>query len=253
MPERIEQRLAALAAEIEFPPTPDLAPAVTARAGAPAPSRRRMRPARRSLALALAALALLAAGAGAVPAVREAVGDLLGLDGATVERVPRLPTSPGGLDLGRPVTLDQAADALRFAPAVPRGGRLGSPDGVYLRGRGRWAQLTLLYRPTRDLPALPARRAGLLLTQFRGDLAPELVAKFIAPETGTRRVRVNGSPGFWIEGPHSFAYRGAGGLIRTEDLRLAGSTLLWTRGPVLIRLESALSLQRALEIARGTR
>ena len=65
MPDRLEQRLAALAAEIEFPPTPDLAPAGRPRASAEAAPRRRLvRPARRSLALALAALALLAAGRG---------------------------------------------------------------------------------------------------------------------------------------------------------------------------------------------
>lgn len=245
MPNRLEQRLSALAAEIDFPTTPDLAPAVTARAGKPTPRRRRMRPARRSLALALGALAVLAAGAGAVPAVRDAVGDLLGLDGATVERVPRLPASPGGLDLGRPVTLEEAAGVLRFAPGVPGDARLGAPDGVYLRGRGQLAQVTLLWRRSGEPP--------LLLTQFRGDLSPDLVGKFIGPDTGTRRVRVQGSPGFWIEGRHSFAYRDASGLIRTEELRRAESTLLWTRGRVLLRLEAALPLQRALEIARGVR
>jgi hypothetical protein len=253
MPDRLEQRLSALAAEIDFPTTPDLAPAVTARAGEPTPRRRRMRPARRSLALALGALAVLAAGAGAVPAVRDAVGDLLGLDGATVERVPRLPASPGGLDLGRPVTLEEAAGVLRFAPAVPGDARLGAPDGVYLRGRGQLAQVTLLWRPSGELPALGPSRAGLLLTQFRGDLSPDLVGKFIGPNTGTRRVRVQGSPGFWIEGRHAFAYRDASGLIRTEELRRAESALLWTRGRVLMRLEAALPLQRALEIARGVR
>ncbi len=243
MPDRLEQRLAALAAEIEFPPTPDLAPTVSARIGEPAPRRRLVRPARRSLALALAALALLAAGAAAVPAVRDAVGDLLGLDGATVERVPRLPASPGAIDLGRPVTLDAAAEQLGFRPLVPHDPRLGAPDGVYLRGRGPRGQLTLAYRPSPEL----------FLTQFRGDLSPDLIGKFIGPDTGTRRVRVDGAPGFWIDGPHSFAYRDERGLIRIEELRLAESTLLWTSARLLLRLESDLPLRRALEIARSVR
>ena len=246
MPDRLEQRLAALAAEIEFPPTPDLAPAVAARVAPSAPRRRRARPARRSLALALAALALLAAAAGAVPAVRDAVGDLLGLDGATVERVPRLPASPGQLDLGRAATLDDAAEALGFRPRLPHDRGLGIPDGVYLRGRGRLAQVTVLHRPSRDLPRV-------LLTEFRGDLSPDLVRKFIGPGTGTKRVSVNGSQGFWIEGRHSFAYRDANGAIRIEDQRLAESTLLWTSGHVLLRLEAELPLERALEIASGVR
>jgi hypothetical protein len=212
-----------------------------------------MRPARRSLALALAALALFAAAAAAVPAVRDAVGDILGLDGATVERVPRLPASPGGIDLGRRVTAQEAGHELRAHLRVPHNPRLGAPDGVFLRGRGQVAQATLLYRPSRDLPAVASTGVGLLLTQFRGDLSPDLVAKFIGPDTGTKRVRVNGAPGFWIEGPHSFGYRDANGLIRTDELRLSGSSLLWRQGPMLLRLEASLPLRRALEIARDVR
>jgi len=240
MPDRLEQRLAALAPEIQYPPTPDLAPAVAARLSEAAPRRRRMRPARRSLALALGALALLAGAAGAVPAVRDAVGDILGLDGATVERVPRLPASPGGIDLGRPVTARHAERELGARLLVAHDASLGRPDGVYLRGRGRTAQATLVY-------------GGVLLTQFRGDLNPELVGKFIGPDTGTRRVRVRGEPGFWIEGPHSFGYRGPDGQIRVEELRPSGSALLWTQEPMLLRLEAGLSLRRALEIARDVR
>ncbi len=240
MPDRLEQRLAALAAEIEFPPTPDLAPAVAARLGEPAPRRRRIRPARRSLALALVALALLAAAAGAVPAVRDAVGDLLGFDGATVERVPRLPASPGEVDLGRPVSAGEAARELGAPLRMPPDALIGEPHGVYLRGQGRTAQVTLVY-------------GGLLLTQFRGDLNPDLVAKFIGPDTGTRHVRVRGAPGFWIAGPHSFGYRDADGQIRVEELRRSERALLWTRGAMLLRLEASLPLQRALEIAREVR
>jgi hypothetical protein len=180
--------------------------------------------------------------AGVVPAVRDAVGDLLGIGGATVERVPELPHTPGGVDLGRPVT--------GLSVRVPHDELLGSPDGTYLRGRGRVAQATLLYRPAPGLPAIAGTRIGLLLTQFRGDLDQDLVEKFVGPGTGTRRVRVRGDRGFWIDGPHTFGYRDANGLVRVEDRRLAGRTLLWRSGRLLIRLESALPLSRALEIAR---
>ena len=187
-------------------------------------------------------LLLLAAAAGAVPAVRDAVGDLLGLGGATVERVPELPPSPGAVELGRRVE--------GLPPLVPHDSRLGAPDGSYVRGRGQAAQATVLYRPGPGLPAIAGTRIGLLLTQFRGDLDPDLVQKFIGPGTGTRRVRVGAAPGFWIDGPHAFGYRDAEGLVRIEDRRLAGRTLLWREGPLLLRLESALPLRRALEIAR---
>ena len=251
MPDRLEQRLAALAAEVEFPPTPDLAATVRSRIaeGAPRPPRRPV-PARRSLALALAVLLVLAAVAGAVPAVRDAVGDLLGLDGATVERVPQMPEAPGSLDLGRPVTLAEARERVAFPVRVPADTALGEPDAVYLRGRRPFAQVTLVHRPQPGLPRIATGPVGLLLTEFRGDLDPDLVQKFIGPGTGTRRVRVCPDDGFWIEGPHSFAYRDAQGEVRTEDRRLAANTLLWQRGPVLLRLESELPLRRALEIAR---
>ena len=260
MPEPLEQRLEALAAEIEFPPTPDLAAAVLPRVAA-TPSRRRRRllpgagrapvPARRALVLALAALALLAAAAAAVPPVRDAVRDLLGLGGATVERVPRLPATPGGLDLGRPVTAAEAEEQAPFALRRPRDSELGSPDAVYLRGRPPHVQVTLAYRPKPGLPPIAAGPAGLLLTQFRADLDPDLIQKFIGPDTGTRRVRVGPSRGFWLEGPHSFAYRDPDGRVRIEERRTAANTLLWPRGPVLLRLESRLGLERSLAIARS--
>ena len=91
---------------------------------------------------------------------------------------------------------------------------------------------------------------SLLLTQFRGDLDPDLDEKLIGPGTGTRRVRVRGDRGFWIDGPHTFGYRDPNGLVRVEERRLAARTLLWRSGRQLIRLESELPLRRALEIAR---
>ena len=253
MADRLEQRLVELAATVEFPPTPDLAPAVAARVARSPARPRRLVTARRSLVLALVALAVLAAVAGAVPGVRHALRDLFGLGGATVERVPQLPASPGGLELGRPVTLAQAREDAAFRLRVPYDPELGPPDATYLRGRPPLAQATLVYRPRRGLPTVEAGGAGLLLTEFRGDLEPDLVRKFIGPDTGTRRVRVGSATGFWVEGPHSFGYRDANGVVRIDQRRLASGTLLWRRGPVLLRLESELPLRRALEVARSVR
>ena len=252
MPDLLEQRLAALGSELEFPPTPDLAPAVMAQVSTARPRpRRRLVPARRTVAVALALLALLAAAAAAVEPVRHAVRDLLGLEGATVERVPRLPVTPGGLDLGRPGTLETATQRASFAVRVPGDSSLGAPDAVYLRGRGSRAVVTLLFRPQPGLPPIAAGSVGLLLTQFRGDLSPLLVEKFIGPGTGTRELRVGAERGFWIQGPHSFAYRDDRGEVRVEERRLAANTLLWQDGRVLLRLESRLGLERTLAIARS--
>src|SRR4051794_41660124 len=62
MPE-LERMLAAVGEELDWPPTPDLAPGVMERLAQPAPRRRRLPIARRSLALAFAALLLLAGAA----------------------------------------------------------------------------------------------------------------------------------------------------------------------------------------------
>ena len=77
----LERRLTQLGRELDWPETPDLAPAVRRRIASPAPTRRR-RPLilRRSLAIALASLLLLAGGVfAAVPSVRDAVLEFFGL------------------------------------------------------------------------------------------------------------------------------------------------------------------------------
>ena len=63
-----------------------------------------------------------------------------------------------------------------------------------------------------------------------------------------------GAPGIFLSGgPHVVFYRDASGEIRNETLRLAGNTLLWERGELLLRLESALPLEEALRVARSVR
>jgi hypothetical protein len=117
-----------------------------------------------------------------------------------------------------------------------------------------WDTITRLNRWLEPgLPPIEAGPAGLLFTQFRADLDSDLIQKFIGPGTGTRRVRVGPSSGFWLEGPHSFAYRDPDGQIRIEERRLAANTLLWRSGPLLLRLESRLDLERTLDIARSIR
>jgi hypothetical protein len=253
MPDRLEQRLAGLASEIDFPPTPDLVGPVSARIGVAPRRRRRLVPARRTLALAVVALAVLAAAAAALPPVREAVRDVFGIGGVTVERVPRLPAAPAGLELGRPASLSTARRVAGFELREPDDRMVRSPDAVYVRGRPPVVQVTLAYRPRPGLPRITAAAVGLILTQFRGDIDPDLAQKLLAPGTGTRRGRIGSASGLWIEGPHTFAYRDARGNVRAEERRLATNTLLWREGRVLLRLESRLGLRRALEIARSLR
>jgi len=79
----------------------------------------------------------------------------------------------------------------------------------------------------------------------------ELVRLFGVPFT-VEPVAVNGQPGFWIQGaPHLFFYRvgGSTGSIEQETLRLAGNTLIWTQGNLLLRLEAQVDKATALRIA----
>ncbi|HEV3001070.1 MAG TPA: hypothetical protein VGW75_10070 [Solirubrobacteraceae bacterium] len=253
MPERIEDRLHALRDEVAWPSTPDIARAVAARleAGAPedAASRRSAQPpARRPLArrprrLAVAvALALLvpAAGALAVPSVRDDVLDWLGLQGAEVRRAPALPSArpPGDGDLGRPVSLDEAARLAGFRPALPAA--LGPPEEVRFDESSGF--VTLVYD-------------GLVVAQARGALTHELVRKIVTTRTEVRAVRVGGAPGVFLDGaPHAYLYVAPDGTVQEDRARLAGSTLVFNRGDTLVRIEGkGLELGRALRIARSLR
>ncbi|MGH2844974.1 MAG: hypothetical protein ACRDL0_02945 [Thermoleophilaceae bacterium] len=284
MPE-LERTLARLGEELDWPRTPDLAASVTARlraaeeatsAGAPpAPAREPTHPAlarrpslrprfvlparpaslRRSLALALVALLVLAGAVlAAVPGARDAVLELFGLQGATVEQRRTLPTPPADrpLDLGRRTTLAGARDRLAFAPLLPAG--LGPPDGVYVREAVPGGELLLAYEPSRELPRARSTRLGLLVTEFRGDLVPAYVGKIAGLRSTVERLRVDGRRAIWLEGaPHLFFYRAPGGRFVESRLRLAQNVLLMERGPLLVRLEGAFELERAIWIARSLR
>src|SRR5918998_1366703 len=84
---------------------------------------------RRALVLALVSLLVLSGAVfAAVPSVRDAVLEFIGLQGATVERREDLPPPPPiePLDLGALTTLEAAGERLAFEPLVP--GDPGEPD-----------------------------------------------------------------------------------------------------------------------------
>jgi hypothetical protein len=159
--------------------------------------------------------------------------------------------------LGERVTLVEAQARVGFPVLVPAS--LGAPDEVYVGAQPPGGQVALVYHPRPDLPAGgPAEPAGagLLLTQFRGDLNVDrgLIAKGLGPDTTIETVAVEGGAGLWIAGrPHSFFYRDASGQVRDETVRLAGNTLLWERDRLTLRLEGAATRDDALRIAIALR
>jgi hypothetical protein len=243
----LELALEDLGRHLELPPTPDLAARVRPRL---ADRPRRRLPLRRPVALALAGALLLAASAvAAVPTLRHAVLDALGIRGVQVRRVPtvpagRPPSVVPGLDLGPRTTLPTAGRRAGFRVLVPS--RLGDPDEVHLSTPPPEGLVSLVYR------APGSRRVRYLLAETRGAGESAFIGKAIGPGTRAREVRVNGGPGVWVSGrPHQFFYVGPDGRTRTDTIRLAGNTLLWGRGRLVLRLEGARSLDRALAIARS--
>jgi hypothetical protein len=238
---------------VEFPPTPDLVGSVGQRIReAPANAARErgrfLRPGsgRRSLVIAFSSLLLLATGAvAAVPDLRNPVLEWLGLRSVEIRRVPKTPNFPkrqpgADLQLGRATTLAKARGQLPFTPVLPTG--LGEPAlyyGTFVPG----GALSAVYRDGK-----------LLVTEFEGRIRREYLGKFIGPDTRVERVVINGQPGLWLGGaPHGLVYEDSRGDIRTDSARIAGPTLLWRRGDLLLRIEGARSKAEALRIAGAVR
>ena len=241
MPE-LELALRDLGTAVDWPPEPELAHRILDGIGRePAPRRRSPR---RALVIALAALAVAIGAVFAVPQTRAAILELFHLRGVTIERVPELPPVPVqaglGTFFGEQVGLDEARRRAGFDVVVP--GRLGEPDAVYFQKSPPGGMVSFLYG-SREHPTA-------LVTQFAGTV-DETIFKKVAPGTSVRPVMVDGRPGYWIQGAHYFAYVDRQGEMRTEQVRLAGNTLLWERGPLTLRLEADVSEAEAVRIARS--
>ena len=141
MPEatQLEQRLAFLRDEIDWPVTPALAARVLARIAAPATSAIVRRPWFQSRwALAAAAVLVVVAALVAYTPTRVAIADWINVH-TIFTRVNQLPTpspQPSGplgkrLGLGNPTTLAQAQSKVSWRILDP--GSLGQPDEVYLQ------------------------------------------------------------------------------------------------------------------------
>jgi hypothetical protein len=237
----LERELAEL--QIEWPETPDVAAAVSARLVSP-PPRRRWWVARPAWQVAVAALALVIAVVMAVPPTRAAVLDLLGLRSVRIEhREPRPSTFGRGLSLGTPVTLEQARRRADFPVKVPAA--LGPPDGVYFSENP--ARVDFVYRD--------GHRVGTLVTELRAAATP-VIEKAIGSASKFERLEVGGDRAYFISGgQHGFAFIPAGSQEPVfEDQRLAGNTLLVERSDgLLLRIEGKLDRDAAVRIAESVR
>ena len=225
----LEQRLQALGRELAFPPEPHLD--ATAPAGRPFPWR--------WVALAAAVIALVAAFS--VPSARTSILRFFHIQGATVERVETLP------------------------PAQERSNAGGLGRRVSVREAERLLGFRLLLPPLDAEPAVHLLDGVLATVILRADGRPVLLSEYAARDYGLLKksvgektlvepVRVAGQPGLWVEGPpHTLTYFSSSGEFREKTVKIHGNVLLWTRGPVTVRLEGRISKRQALRLAGQVR
>jgi hypothetical protein len=245
VPHDLDRALAALAPQVEFPPTPDVAAAVVTRlqrTEAERPARaRRLVPVLAAAAVLALALVLLAS-----PSARRAVADWLGIGGVRITTEGGSPGPIGDdLGLGERASLEQAGERAGFVLRFPAA--LGSPREVYVASATGFEQVAAVYG-SEEVPELRDDER-LLFVQFRGSPDEAYFKKLIEVEPGLDPVSVNGAFGYWLGGVHEITYRGPDGTLHTDATRLAGRTLLWEVDGITYRLEGELSKATALRIA----
>lgn len=211
----LELELLDLAAHLDVPPTPPLVGMVAARL-----NRRRRN--RRMLAFAVAAGVAALAVAFAVPGSRASLLRFFHVRGATVSTIDKLPPLTSHRSLGRPIPLDTAS----FRLLLPGGRR---PAAVYAADGGYWL-----------------RYPGLLLFEFESGGGADVLKKTTLGKTDVEYVRVRGEPGIWIGERHALYLPGGPPVA-------SGDALIWQHGPLTLRLEAAVGLERALAIAQSVR
>jgi hypothetical protein len=223
----LERALTSLGEAIDFPPAPDLRPAVRERLE----RRRLVRPLAFALALVIVAFGI----AMAVPPARSAILRFFHIGAVTIERVQTLPPArerPLAAGLGPALPLDQAEarSGVRLVLHAPR------PDRFYARP-GLLATL-LEYRGT-----------PVLLAEFQGDQLG-ITKKLAGPGTTVQPAPI-GSFGIWIAGgKHVLYWETSLGQISRIEPRLAGNVLIWIDGGRTFRLEGALHEEQMLGLAR---
>ena len=254
MPE-LEDRLTAIAAAIEWPPTPRIRVSVLTiyeevpRSGGGAVRRRGIP----RWALAAAAVLLI---------VLALAFTWLGLH-TTIYRVQNPPTPsplPSGqlgsnLHLGTPAI--SLADAQRQVPwRIDVPASLGRPDAIYVKlateGGPSQGEVTLVYAQRPDIKVSGQTGVAVLVTEARGRVDEIFFRKMLGPDAQVEQVTVNGHGGYWISGhPHDFLFVGLDGNVQDDSLRLATNTLVLDVNGTVVRIEGDMTRAQAEAIARS--
>jgi hypothetical protein len=226
----LERRLQELGREIAYPATPSFDLRFERRrAGAG-----RLRPLALGFAILLAVLAGVLAFS---PGARSAFLEIFHIRGATVELTDTLPdVEAQRVDFGERVSRAEAERRAGFRLLD-----LGDADAIFIRPDGL---ASLVYGD----PARPR----LVLSQARGAIYEGFIKKVGSRGTRIDEVTVGGEAGLFVDGADHFVmFRDENGSISDERTYLAGTVLLWNRGPLLLRLEGDLTRAEALELAES--
>jgi hypothetical protein len=230
----------------------DLSTAVTRQlATPPSPTRLRQRSRRRRLAVALVAAIAITATA-ATPAARKGVTNFLDIGTVRVhDKPPPGPVSPtANLQLGDRTTLDAVRS--RMPVVVPTVAGVRTPDEVWFGG-GAGGGVSLVYRARPGLPAAAHSGVGLLVQEFAGD-ARGFLNKYLRSDSRAQAVTIGSDEGVFLSGgPHYLFYDDPTGNQVIAEGRLVGNALIFQQGPLTIRLEGDLPLDRMVAIAASLR
>ena len=220
-------------------------------------------PARRALVAAviiLLALAVLAGAAGlGLPGLRLILGPAPISPPPSLEpsRSPAaagasgVPVAPGAtLGLGAQVALADLDARAGFPVVWPADPATGTPDAAYV-DRAAGGQVALVWYSREGLPGTLEPGVGLILTEFMGAVDDGFYSKALGSGTKVRPVTVHGERAFWLTGdPHFLFYTGPDGAIQ-DPRGWIGDALIWARGPITYRLETALGQDAAIRLAES--
>lgn len=228
---QLQRLLEHAAASMDYPPTPELSRAVLARIATPRPSTSRLRP-----ALVAGALLLLVLGAAliATPS-RDAIARFFGVQGSTIERLPPgAPLTP----YPRPASLDTQATPIALSdlhnPATPS-------------VRDPMLQTYIVAYRDNPVVILHYDRFDLWQTQLP---ITATFGKLVPPGAEVRDVMVGTNDARWLTGEHFVYYSINGQFVEGSNRAVTRNTLVWRTPRAFYRLETALTLDEALAIAR---
>jgi hypothetical protein len=242
--------LATAGRDLDWPPAPDLTARVSAtlldQQQHPSLARPRLSlpRRRRTVLLLVAAVVLLAAAAVAAKVV-------IDLGALTIDTIPGRPTAlptavASGPTVGHPVSLEGAQQEAGFPAQMPAA--LGEPDAVWVDSSDDGARIVLAWTANGALPPLDGLPWGAVLYEFHGQF--EQASKSVFMEGNTfEDAKVGERDAIWITGQHELdLVTGDGTYAR---YLVTGNVLVWESDGVVLRLETSLDLQAAVEVAES--